>query len=146
MAQAYNKFNAWVQNVQNGGVAMATDALKVMLSNTAPVATNSLYGDISGNELASGNGYTTGGASVTVTANTQTGGTYTLAANQVQWTASANMGPFRYSVIYDSTATSPLKPLIAWWDYGSAVNLIANETFTVQFNSLAANGTIYTLT
>jgi hypothetical protein len=139
---AFNKFNALVQTFANGTIDLATDTLKVMLTNTAPVATNSLYGDISANELASGAGYTTGGATITTTSSTQSGGVEKLiisAANPT-WTATGSMGPFRYAVLYDTTATTPLKPLIGWWDNGSSVTLTSGQTFTVTFD--ATNGVL----
>lgn len=133
----FNKFNALAATLANGSINLASDLLKVMLTNTAPVATNSLYGDVSGTELASGAGYTTGGASCTTVSSTQTGGVEKLiisAANPT-WTASGSMGPFRYAILYDSTATTPLKPLIGWWDYGSVLTLASTQTFTAAFDS-----------
>jgi hypothetical protein len=133
---AFNKFNALVQTFANGTIALATDTLKLMLTNTAPVATNSVYGDISGTELANGAGYTTGGATITTTSSTQTGGVEKLvisAANPT-WTATGSMGPFRYAVLYDTTPTTPLKPLIGFWDNGSSVTLTTGQTFTVTFD------------
>jgi hypothetical protein len=147
MAASFNKCNGWVNSIHNAGVVLSSDALKLELSDTATVAANTVYGDISGNELANGNGYTTGGGAVTVTTNSQTGGTYTLAANQVVWTSdTGDMGPFRYVTLYDSTPTTILKPLVGWWDYGSSITLHGanGDTFTVQFNS-ANPGTIYTM-
>jgi hypothetical protein len=122
----------------NGGVALATDALKVMLTNTVPVATNVQYSDISASELASGNGYTTGGATVTTTSSTQSSGTYKFVGSvpNPTWTATGSMGPFRYAVIYDTTPTT--KSLIGWWDYGSSLTLVATNTFTVTLD--ATNG------
>ncbi len=38
-------------------------------------------------------------------------------------------------MIYNSTPTSPLKPLIGWWDYGSSITLNDTETFTVGFDA-----------
>lgn len=139
---AFNKFNALVQTFANGTINLATDTLKVMLTNTAPVATNSVYGDISANELASGAGYTTGGAAITTTSSTQTGGVEKLiiAAANPTWTATGSMGPFRYAVLYDTTPTSPLKPLVGWWDNGSSVTLTTGQTFTVTYD--ATNGVL----
>jgi len=52
----------------------------------------------------------------------------------VTWTASGgSIGPFRYVVLYNDTQTSPADPLIAWWDYGSAVTLADGESFVVDF-------------
>src|ERR1700744_6193331 len=120
---SYNKFSAFVNNLCDAALNLATtgDTLKVMLTNTAPVATNSLYGDISANELASGAGYTTGGTATTITASSQSSGTYKLVCAHVVFTATGSMGPFRYVVLYDTTTAVVSKPLIAWWDYGSSI-------------------------
>lgn len=139
---AFNKFNAFVQEIANGNINLASDTLKLLLTNTAPVATNTLYGDISANELASGAGYTTGGAAVTTVSSTQTGGIEKLivsAANPT-WTATGSMGPFRYAVLYDTTPTTPLKPLIGYWDYGASITLASGQTFTATFD--ATNGVL----
>lgn len=136
MSSAFNKFNAFVDALAQKKINLGSDVLKIMLTNTLPVAANSVYSDISGNELAAGNGYSSGGTAIGSTSVTNTSGTEKLLGNAVVFTATpASMGPFRYAVIYSSTATN--KDLIGWWDYGSSVTLNANETFTV--NS-AANG------
>ena len=131
----YNKFNQFVGDLANGKYNLGTDALKVMLTNTAPVATNAVYADVSGTELANGAGYTTGGAAVTTTSDTDTSGTVKEILQPVVFTATGAMGPFRYAVLYDTTPTTPLKPLIAWFDYGSSVTLASGETFTVGFDT-----------
>jgi hypothetical protein len=128
---AFNKFNALVQTLANGGIALAADTIKIMLTNTPPSAANALYGDVSGTEVANGNGYTTGGQALTGVTSSQTSGTETVAASgTLTWTGSGGgMAPFRYIVAYDATATSPLKPLLGWWDYGSTLTLAAGQTF-----------------
>jgi hypothetical protein len=130
---AFQKFNSFVDVLAKGGVKLDTDTVKVMLTNTAPVATNSKYADISGTELANGNGYTTGGATVTGTGLTNATGTESFAAAATTFTsATGSMGPFRYAVYYDSSATG--QPLIGFYDYGQSVTLngAAAETFVVQ--------------
>lgn len=130
---AFNKFDAFVEAVAEKKHNLGADTLKVMLTNTAPIAANAVYADISTNELANGNGYTTGGNSAGITSSAQTAGTYKLVlADPATWTASGSMGPFRYAVLYNDTATN--KDLIGWWDYGSAVTLALNETFKVDFD------------
>ena len=129
---AFNKFNAFVDYLCKGGMNLATDTLKVLLTNTAPVSTNGKYSDISANELASGNGYTTGGATVTGVTLSNASGTESLVIGSPTFTSSTgSMGPFRYVVYYDSTATNA--PLIGWYDYGSSVTLngAAGETFVI---------------
>lgn len=129
---SYNKFNQFVADIANKNCNLGSDTLKVMLTNTLPVATNSQYSDISSNEIANGNGYTTGGTAATLTSSTQSSGTYKLVLQNVVFTASGTVGPFRYAVLYDSTPTT--KTLIGWWDYGSALTLASGDTFTVAFD------------
>src|SRR6476646_7861998 len=120
---AFNKFNIFVQDIGNGVHNLSSNVCKVMLTNTAPVATNAVFGDLT--EVAAGNGYTAGGNTASITSYTQTSGTGKLIlADPATWTASGgSIGPFRYAVLYNSTPTSPLKPLIGYWDYGSSVTL-----------------------
>lgn len=145
---AYNKFNVFVEDLMNKihdlfGSPIG-DALKLMLVNApAPVATNSVKADLT--EIGAGNGYTAGGAAVSANG-TRAGGTVTLDGDQIVWTAAGGtIGPFRYTVLYNDTPAAPLDPLISWWDYGSSITLNDGETFTVKFNNVAVDGTIFTL-
>jgi hypothetical protein len=132
----FNKFNQFVEDlakkVHNLGVA--ADTLKVMLVNSpAPVAANSVKGDLT--EISAGNGYAAGGAALTVSASAQTGGTYKLTINDVTITASGgNIGPFRYVVLYNDTPTSPADPLIGYYDYGTNLTITNGNSFTVDFD------------
>jgi hypothetical protein len=137
---AANKFNIFVKDLAEKKHDLSNDNLKIELSNTAPVATNAVYADISGNEVANGNGYTTGGTQATLVSSSQTSGTYTLKLNNVVFTATGSVGPFRYATLYNTTQTTPLKPLILYWDYGSSVTLQNGDTFTVAFD--ATNGVL----
>lgn len=115
---------------------LGADALKLMLSNTAPVSTNTVKVNIT--EIAAGNGYTAGGAALTISSSAQTSGTYKLVLADVVFTATGAVGPFRYGVIYNSTATNG--ELVGYIDYGSSVSLINGETFTFDFD--ATNGVL----
>lgn len=132
---AFNKFNQFVGDIAVKVHNLSSDAVKVVLTNTLPTAANALYSDVSGTELANGAGYLTGGSAPTVTSASQTSGTLKYILQPLVFTASASMGPFRYAVLYNTVPTSPLKPLIAWWDYGSSVTLASGETFTVNFDT-----------
>ncbi len=129
------KYNCFVENLAEKVHNLGADALKIALTNTAPVvATHAVLADIS--QISAGNGYTAGGNAVTVTGSAQTGGTYALTQSaDVVFTASGAVGPFRYAVLYNDTPTSPADPLIGYWDYGSSVTLAAAETFTVDMGA-----------
>jgi hypothetical protein len=132
----YQKFNAFTENQLTSNIDWNADAFKVMLCNTAPVATNSVKADLT--EIAAGNGYAAGGTATTITV-TRSGGTSKVVGTDVVFTASGGtIGPFRYAVLYDDTVASPADPLVAFWDYGSSVTLNSGETFTVDFD--ATNG------
>ncbi len=49
-------------------------------------------------------------------------------------TASGTVPTFRYVVLYNDTPTSPADPLIGYYDYGAAVDLLNTETFTIDFD------------
>ena len=130
---AFSKFNAFVENLAEKVHDLGADTLKFLLTNSAPVATNSLKGDLT--EISSGNGYTAGGAQTTQSSSAQSSGTYKLVSGDVSWTASGGtIGPFRYPTLYNDTPSSPLDPLIGWYDYGSSVTLQVGESFTVDLD------------
>lgn len=136
----YNKFQDYVEQLAEGIHDWDAHTFKVMLTNTAPVATNSVKADLT--EISAGNGYTAGGTATTITTS-ESSGTMTVQGTQVVFTASGGtMASFRYAVLYNDTAASD--NLVSWWDYGSTVSLADTETFTVKFNN-ASPGTIYTL-
>lgn len=133
----FNKFRSFVEAVAEKVHNLGSDTLKVALTNTVPVNTNTVLADIT--QISGTNGYTTGGTAASISSSAQTTGTYKLVLADVVFTASGgNVGPFRYVVLYNSTATNG--ELIAWWDYGSAVTLADTETFTVDFD--ATNGVL----
>ena len=133
---AFNKFNSFVEAVAEKVHNLGSDTLKVVLTNTTPVNTNTQLSNIT--QIANGNGYTTGGTTATTSSSAQTSGTYKLVIADVTFTATGAVGPFQWAVLYNSTATNG--ELIGWWDYGSAVTLANTETFTVDFD--ATNGVL----
>lgn len=130
---SYNKFRQFVEDVAEKVYNLGSDSLKVLLTNTAPVNTNSVKADLT--EIGAGNGYSAGGSAPSITSSAQVTGTYKLVLADLVFTASGGtIGPFRYAVLYDDTPTSPADPLVGWWDYGSSITLNDTETFTVDFD------------
>lgn len=120
-ALALTAFNSAHKDVGEA-LNFASDTLKLMLTNTLPVAGNAVKSDIT--EIAAGNGYTAGGISLTGLTGTFASGVYTRKAANIALAASGGtIGPFQYCVIYDDTVGSPVKPLLCWGDFGSAITL-----------------------
>ncbi len=136
---AANKFNVYVENLSEKVHNLEADTLKVMLTNTAPIATNAVRADIA--EITAANGYVAGGLQATQSSSAQVAGTYKLVLADVTYSAvGGSIGPFRYPVLYNDTPTSPADPLILFWDYGASVTLTDGNSFTVDFS--ATNGVL----
>lgn len=133
---AYNKFNQFTKDLVDGAHDFDAHVFKVMLTNTAPVAGNTVKANIT--EISAGNGYTAGGTATTISTTTASGTAKVSGTNVVFTAAGGAVGPFRYAVLYNDTQSSPAKPLISWWDYGSSITLADTETLTVSFD--ATNG------
>jgi len=122
----FNKFNSFVAEIANAGHNLASDQITVALTNTLPVAGDSLLVDVA--EIV----YTNlSSRDVTTTSSTQTGGTYNLVLVDLVLTASGAVPTFQYVVVYNSTAAGG--KLIGWYDYGSPVTMASAETFTIDF-------------
>lgn len=127
---AFTKVNQFVEDLAKGVHNLATGALTVALTNTAPTAAgSSVLADIT--EIS----YTNCSSRVvTVTSCEQTSGTVNLILVDLVLTASGgSVGPFRYIVLYNDTPTSPANPIIGFIDYGSSITLAAGETLTIDW-------------
>jgi len=137
----YNKFNQFVKDLIDGVHDFDAHTFKVLLTNTAPVATNTIKSNLT--EISAGAGYTAGGTATTITTGVASGVGKVTGTDVTFTAAGGSIGPFRYAVLYNDTPTSPADPLIAWWDYGSSITLADTEQLVVDFD--ATNG-IFTLT
>jgi hypothetical protein len=130
--QPFNKFYSFSEAVAEKVHNLGSDTLKVMLTNTAPVATNTIKTNIT-DITAVGTDYPAGGKQATISSSAQSSGTYKLVLSDVTFgPVAASVGPFRYAVLYNDTATN--KELIGWWDNTSNVTLTAGQSFTVDFD------------
>jgi hypothetical protein len=142
---SFNKFNDFTEQLIRGVHDWDAHTFRVALTNTSPTASQASLDTVTNHPApAATNGYTAGGNATTITVD-EVSGTTTVQGTQVVFTASGgSIGPFRYAILYNDTATSPADALIGWWDYGSSITLADTETFTVKFNN-ASPGTIFTL-
>jgi hypothetical protein len=128
----FNKFDKFTEDLAEKVHNLDTDVLNVYLTNAAPsVSADAIKTDLA--EISTGNGYT--GPVDTQNSTSRTNGVTSVIGVDVVITASGAVGPFQYVVLYNDTPTSPLDPLIGWWDYGSAISLANGETFTVNFGT-----------
>lgn len=141
----YNKFQDFSEQLARGVHDWDAHTFKVALTNTAPLATQTTWNTTDHPAPAAANGYTAGGTATTISIS-ESSGTTTVSGTQVVFTASGGqIGPFRYAILYNDTATSPADAAIAWWDYGNpGVTLNDTETFTVKFSNTTP-GAIFTL-
>lgn len=137
---AYNKINVFTLDLVNGVHDWDAHVFKILLSNTAVVATNSIKGDLT--EIGTGNGYSAGGGTTTITTSRSTGTAKAVGTDVVFTASGGTIGALRYAVLWNDTPTSPADPLVSWWDYGSSITLADTETFTVDLDG--TNG-IYTI-
>lgn len=139
MSVAFNKFRSFVEAVAEKVHNLGSDTLKVMLTNSVPVNTNTVKGDLT--EISAGNGYTAGGTQAVQSSSAQSAGTYKLVLADVVITASGgSIGPFRYAVLYNDTAASD--ELIGWWDRGASATLLDGEAVTIDMDASAGVLTI----
>ena len=129
---SFNKFQSFVEKLAEKAHNLGSDQLVVALTNVAPVNTNTVLADlteISYTHLSSRN--------ITTASSTQTAGTYKLTLTDLVLTASGgDVGPFRYIVIYNDTATND--ELLCWFDYGSSISINDTESLSLDFS--AADG------
>ena len=125
----YNKFNsANTRLVTDCNVS--TDTFKIILTNTAPVATDSVIADIV--EITAGNGYPAGGIAVDLTAVTVGATSEIRPDGDKTITASGgSIADYRYAVLADTTADA----LISWWDRGSVASLSDGDTGTINLGA-----------
>ena len=137
----YNKFQDFVEQLCKGvhQLQAAGHVIECYLSNAQPLVTNTIKANIA--EITIQNGYT--GPEDTQNDVTESpAGTANLTCVDIQIVASGGtVGPFQFVVMFNQTAAAPVDPLIAWWDYGSAITLQDAETFDIDFAA-----TTFTLT
>jgi hypothetical protein len=108
---------------------LQSDVLTVALTNTAPTAANTVLADIT--EIS----YTNlSSRTLTTTSSSTISSVYRLILADLTLTATGAVGPFRYIVIYNNTATN--KELIGFADYGSSISLTTGETFRLDFDNV----------
>lgn len=131
------KYNGFKAAIQNGGIDLDTDDIKLALvtsTYTPDIDAHTVFSDIT-NEVT-GTGYTAGGQSLTskVISTDLTNDLAKFDAADVTWAASTITA--RGAVLYKNTGVAGTSTLIAYFDFLTD-QVSSNGDFTVQWN---ANG------
>lgn len=128
-----------IRSMMNKEVDLDTDTIKAALFTSSATVGADVVGlsDLGANQVANGNGYTTGGVAVTPSITDQDGSDNTkYDISDPSWTASGgSIGPFRYLVVYDDTHASD--QIIYIVDLGTNVTITSGSTWTLNVD---ANG------
>lgn len=140
MAVTAEFFGLGVSHIANAAIDWDTDTIKVLLTTSSytPDKDAHNFRDDVTDEVANGNGYTTGGATLANKARS-----YDTATNEVRldaddpsWTGASFTA--RRAVFYKSRGgASSADELIGWIDFGGNEQ-VTSGTFTIQFDSTGA--------
>jgi hypothetical protein len=126
-----NFFNSFSENTAEKVHNLGSDQLKVALTNTQPEATNTVYANLT-SPLATTNLSGATPFNLTTSTSAQTSGNYKLVVDDLVLTATGEVGPFQYVVIYNDTATDD--PLIGWYEDTAARTLQSGDTYTINLD------------
>lgn len=130
------KYEHFAEALANAEIDMfgTTDTFKAAIASDAPVVATD--DELADHTQVTGTGYTAGGEDIQNDA-TRSGGTVTMTAVDVVWTATAaDWDAGRYIVLHDDTSTTDI--LMAYYDYGSNFTVGDGETFTLDFGASLA--------
>lgn len=138
MAVTVGSYNHLLELMGDNTIDMDADTFTLALMNATHVftAANTLWSEVSANEIASAFGYTTPGQNLTAVTWTTAVATVTFDAADVTWTAAGgSIGPATDAVLYDNTTTAPLDALMLSIDFGASETAGDGTDFKVTWNA-----------
>jgi len=138
MASTFELFHSFRQYIADGTIDLdsADVYLALVTSSYTKNLANTIWANISANEVANGSGYTTNGANLT--SNDVTYSTTTATFDAADVTFSSLTKTFRFGVVYiNATVNSIVKPLIGviLFDSTPADVTVSGVDFTVTWNA-----------
>ena len=122
----------------NKEIDFLTDAINVSLHTVTYVPNQDTHDfrDDATNQLATANGYTSGGAALGTKTHANTLNVSTFDAADTVWTSSGAGFTARIAVIADvATAVETTSPLLCWTDFGQNETASGGGTFTIAWNA-----------
>lgn len=111
-------YQDFVGEIHGGGIDWESDTIKVALltdSYSPDQETDTHFDDVDTDEVSSGDGYTSGGETISNASSSADDLVHTLDGDDVSWTESTITA--RYGVIYKDTGTASTSPLVAYIDF-----------------------------
>jgi len=134
-AGKFKIYNSAKEYIGDNTIDLDSHTFKIALflsTSNANTLTNSTLASLT-NQVANGNGYTTGGATLSSVTWTRSGGTVTFNANNVEWIASGGAITARFVVIYDDTAANDELLAVCLLDT-TPTDVTAADGFKLQIN------------
>lgn len=136
MAVTAKVYYAAITALANKEIDWGTDTIKCALltsSYTPSQSTHNYFDDVSSAEVASGGGYTTGGATLASKTEAYSSNVKQFDAADVTWSTSTITA--RYAVVYvDTAGASSTDPLICYVDFGQDVSS-SGGSFTITWDA-----------
>ena len=134
----YSKFNIFVQDIAEAVHDFSAAAeMALYLTNVTPLSSH-IVKATNPVEIATGSGYA-GPFTLTTPTSTLNGAAWEFKADDADpmVTATGNVAQFQYVVLFNLGTVAKVDPLVGWWDYGSAIDLVNGETFSVVWTDAA---------
>jgi len=131
-----NKFQPYVEKVNEKKIDSGADQFTILLSNVLPTGLEGFQSQIT--EIA----YTNLGArDFTTLSSAQTGGIYKLVLQSLVIAATGPVATFQYAILCDRTpGAAAINPVCLWYDYGSPITMANGQT--ISFNVSATDGVL----
>lgn len=127
-------YDAFKEDLLNSNIDLDSDNIKCALLNNSATftAADTVFTNVSGNEIAAGNGYVAGGQALANKVVNKSTGTSKWDADDVTWTASGGSITAYKAVLYDVTVSNRL---IAFIDLGGVATANSGSPLSIQWNA-----------
>ena len=126
-------FKSFLRDLGEEKHDLSSDTFKARLLNVAVDSDWDTWSDCSANEIANGNGYTTGGITLSITSWGITDGAVRWVVDSPEWTSSSSgMAVYRSLVIVNDSA--PSDELVLYIDYGFGRAVPVGEKAPIFFD------------